>query len=168
MSDNDTAANPVLAIAANDSMLLVAPVDVLVEHINLEFRPQGPDDDDPTHHLDWEFCDARGLVYQAAIDAGSQKLTAISPDPGGRALTASESANLVDRLDAFQARVQVACDRFLADHPGALPFQRTPRITGELHDVVTALYAVCPTPPPEEPHPGSALHMLWHLVTGTH
>jgi len=155
-----------LAITTTDDLVHVGTVEGLRRH--LDDHAQQDRDNEPPRVPNWEIFEVDGHRWRIVQATEDGDPTGFEPIPDAPEPTDTGNAYLVDRLDAFQARVQVVLDGLWADdareHP---PFHRSPRVTGELRQVAAALYKLCPADPGvEEPHPGSPLHNLWHLVFG--
>ena len=115
--------------------------------------------------LTWEFFAADGTVLSQVTDQATAKVT-LEPDPEATPPTDLDRQLLLDRIDAFLARVQVQLDRDLqtgmvAEH------RRVPRLSGELPDVVAGLAAVLQVPVTiTQPDSRNWVHNLGHRLRG--
>lgn len=148
---------PVVALTVNDSLLHIAPVAEVLDHLTEEAG--SPEAVDPGV---WEFFTKDGTVLTLGADPGTGALTltaaaeAAPPSDLDRQL-------VLDRIDAFLARVQVKQTRNLvrgeeADH------RRVPRLTGDLPDVVVGLAAVLTVSADPDPHSTNWVHNLGHRI----
>ncbi len=147
----------VLAITPQDNLLHVGTAAALLGHLHEE-------------DLDLEFYDATGQRLRPVKDAATGKTDGLVPDPEAGSPGAADRQLLIDRIDVFQARVQVVLDRRMAEgyyDPDPPPWVRAPRVDGELKEMLLALDALDGSlPDPTEPDPGSPLHNLWHATFG--
>jgi len=153
-------AAPVVAITVDDDLLHIAqPAEVLA---HLADEAGGPGAVDPST---WEFFAADGTVLSQVTDQSTAKVT-LEPDPEATPPTDLDRQLLLDRIDAFLARVQVQLDRDLqtgmvAEH------RRVPRLSGELPDVVAGLAAVLLVPVTiTQPDSRNWVHNLGHRLRG--
>jgi hypothetical protein len=153
-------AAPVVAITVDDDLLHIAPPAEVLAHLADEAG--GPGAVDP---LTWEFFAADGTVLSKVTDQATARTT-LEPDAEATPPTDLDRQLLVDRIDAFLARVQVQLDRDLqtgmvAEH------RRVPRLSGELPEVVAGLAAVLQVPVTiTQPDSRNWVHNLGHRLRG--
>jgi hypothetical protein len=154
---------PVMAIAANNSLVHAGPAAAVARHW-ADLQP------DPPPGTTWpavEFVDAKGIpltlvppddVVDAHFDRDD---TLPEPDDDAKQL-------LVDRIDLALARAQLLRDEQRADPNGDRGFgpARIVRVTGELTSVITALAALDDASSHSQPGRGGWFHNLMHGIFG--
>ena len=154
-------AEPVVAITADDTLLHIASPGDVLDHLGQEAGHPGAAVDPQT----WQFYSATGAVLVQVTDQVTGVVT-FEADATAAEPTDLDRQLLLDRIDAFLARVQVELTRDLL--LGIDPeHRRVPRITGDLRDVVVGLAAVMTVPVSiVQPDSRSWIHNLGHRLRG--
>jgi hypothetical protein len=154
-------AEPVVAITADDTLLHIASPDDVLDHLGQEAGNPGVAVDSQT----WQFYSANGVALVQATDPATGAVTLVA-DTSAAEPTDLDRQLLLDRIDAFLARVQVELTRDLL--LGIDPeHRRVPRISGDLRDVVVGLAALMTVPVSiVQPDSRSWIHNLGHRLRG--
>ena len=152
-------ADPIVAITADDTLLHIAPPADVLDHLGQEAGSPGAAVDPQI----WQFYRADGVALVQVTDPGTSVVT-LEADTTAAEPTDLDRQLLLDRIDAFLARVQVELTRDLL--LGIDPeHRRVPRITGDLRDVVVGLAAVMTVPVSiVQPDSRSWIHNLGHRL----